>query len=60
MKRISIYKRERLIEIMDKQNQVTRRTFSTILQYGIHIDEKIIEGRFFDVREIFRKIGIFS
>ena len=27
LKRISIYKRERLIEIMDKQNQVTRRTF---------------------------------
>ena len=27
LKRTSIYKRERLIEIMDKQNQVTRRTF---------------------------------
>ena len=37
LKRISIYKRERLIEIMDKQNQVTRRTFSIILQYGIWI-----------------------
>ena len=32
LKRISIYKRERLIEIMDNQNQVTRRTFSMILQ----------------------------
>ena len=37
LKRISIYKRERLIEIMDKQNQVTNRTFSIILQYGIWI-----------------------
>ena len=42
LKRISIYKRERLIEIMDKQNQVTRRTFSTILQYGILMKTKII------------------
>ena len=37
LKRISIYKRERLIEIMDKQNQVTRKTFSKILLYGILI-----------------------
>ena len=32
LKRISIYELERLIEIMDNQNQVTRRTFSMILQ----------------------------
>ena len=63
LKRISIYKRERLIEIMDKQNQVTRRWFSTTLQYGIWmtsiwktllIEEKLII--FIDYYYFYQKI----
>ena len=58
LKIISIYKRERLIEIMDKQNQVTRRTFSTMHTSIWNIDEKNL-GTFFEIKVISRKIGRF-